>query len=79
MSKTNVLKRVYDNFFSLILGYNRIIDKLIIKSDKDNIKILLENDRDRNEYEKAIDELSKGNTKTKHIITSKGKEIVISV
>lgn len=63
---------------SLIFNHFKTIDNYVVKSDEENIDLLLKNDRDKNEFEKTIDEMLREGKRSKDI-TLNNKNITISI
>jgi hypothetical protein len=61
-----------------IQKYINCISNLMIKSDDENLKILLKNPKDKAQFQKAIDEILRDNKKEKEIDIN-GSTIVISM
>ncbi len=64
--------------FSLILKHLRTIDNYVVKSDDENIEMLLENDSDKVKFQNAIDRLISENAKSEQI-EIKNRKITISI
>ncbi len=62
----------------LITRHFKSLDDFVIKSDEENIDILLKNPKDKVKFQHAIDELLKDNQKSKTIEIN-DKQITISI
>lgn len=62
----------------LITRHFKSLDDFVIKSDEENIDILLKNPKDKVKFQHAIDELLKDNQKSKTLEIN-DKQITISI
>lgn len=56
-----------------------IFDNHVLKTDLENLDILLANPQDKKNFEITIEELKKGNSKSKELLLKNGKKIKVSI
>lgn len=64
--------------FDLILKHFKSINNYVVKSNDENIEMLLENDTDKVKFQHAIDQLLKDNGKSREV-NIKNKNVTISI
>lgn len=64
--------------FDIILKHFKSVDNYIVKSDDENIELLLKNEEDKAKFQNEIDKLVRENSKSREIVIN-NKSITISI